>query len=309
MGEMTDIDEVQSQNQFLTEMNWRLQSILASLPIAWIGTDTQGRIYEMNDAAQAQFGYAGFELFETPLAEVFLGSEDREAFAAMLQEAVQDDKRTSIELPAVTKDGNRLMVDWSAMPMKGMDGVISSVRLIAIDITARVLQADNLKVLAFKDALTGLCNRRSFMEAVQEIGNRKPGQVCSVILMDVDRFKNYNDTYGHPEGDTLLRRIGDVLSASLRDPYLPARYGGEEFIVLLPGADEQKAIQVAERLRLAIESQTLELHGATVSLGVATTNDLANDSKSIIEHADQALYRSKHDGRNRTSLWRENLAA
>ena len=309
MGEMTDIEGIERQNQHLTESNLRLHRILASLPIAWIGTNTQGCVYEMNDAAQTQFGYPFFEIFESQLADIILDPEDREIFNEHLRAAIADDKRTSFELPAVTKDGNRLMVDWSVMPMRGMDGEVSSVRLIANDITERVRQADRLKDLAFKDVLTGLCNRRSFMDAVQSVGARSPKQTCSIILMDVDKFKNYNDTYGHPEGDTLLRRIGDILGASLRDPYLPARYGGEEFIVLLPGANEEQAFQVAERLRQAIESQTQDLHGATVSLGISTTESLSNEAQTVIEQADQALYHSKHAGRNRTSTWSDKLAA
>lgn len=309
MGGMTDIESIERQNQHLTESNLRLHRILASLPIAWIGTDTQGRVYEMNDAAQAQFGYPVFEIFESCLAEVFLDPEDRETFNARLQDAIRDDQKIAFELPAVTKDGNRLMVEWSVMPMQGMDGTVTSVRLIANDITERVQQADRLKDLAFKDALTGLCNRRSFMDAMNTVGTRSPSQVCSVILMDVDKFKSYNDTYGHPEGDTLLRRIGDILGASLRDPYLPARYGGEEFIVLLPGASTDQALQVAERLRLAIESQTQDLHGATVSLGISTTDDLTIERNSVIEQADQALYSSKHNGRNQSTIWTPKLAA
>lgn len=147
------------------------------------------------------------------------------------------------------------------------------------------------------------------MDAVGTVGERSQGTPCSVILMDVDKFKNYNDTYGHPDGDTLLRRIGDILGASLRDPYLPARFGGEEFVVLLPGADEEQAFRVAERLRLGIEEQTQDLRGSTVSLGVSTTYDLRRDADLIIEQADQALYRSKHNGRNQTSRWSVDLAA
>jgi diguanylate cyclase (GGDEF)-like protein/PAS domain S-box-containing protein len=263
----------------------------------------------MNDAAQTQFGYPHFEVFEASIAEIVLGEEDREEFTSRLQEAVEADRHINVELPAVTKDGNRLMVDWNVMPMKGLNGAVSSVRLVASDITERVMQADRLRDLAFKDALTGLCNRRSFMDAVGTVGERSQGTPCSVILMDVDKFKNYNDTYGHPDGDTLLRRIGDILGASLRDPYLPARFGGEEFVVLLPGADEEQAFRVAERLRLGIEEQTQDLRGSTVSLGVSTTYDLRRDADLIIEQADQALYRSKHNGRNQTSRWSVDLAA
>ncbi|MCC6686281.1 MAG: GGDEF domain-containing protein [Fimbriimonadaceae bacterium] len=306
---MSEFEDTERQNQFLLESNLRLQRILNSLPVAMIGVDTEGRIFEMNDAAQTQFGYPHFEVFEASIAEIVLGEEDREEFTSRLQEAVEADRHINFELPAVTKDGNRLMVDWNVMPMKGMNGAVSSVRLVASDITERVMQADRLRDLAFKDALTGLCNRRSFMDAVGTVGERSQGTPCSVILMDVDKFKNYNDTYGHPDGDTLLRRIGDILGASLRDPYLPARFGGEEFVVLLPGADEEQAFRVAERLRLGIEEQTQDLRGSTVSLGVSTTYDLRRDADLIIEQADQALYRSKHNGRNQTSRWSVDLAA
>lgn len=302
---MRDPVEIERQNQHLTESNLRLHRILASLPIPWIGIDTSGRIYEMNDAAQAQFGYEAFEVFEVPLADIVLGPEDRETFAVRLKEAIADDRRTTFELPAVNREGGRLMIEWGVMPMRGVDGDVSSARLIANDITERVMQADKLKDLAFKDALTGLCNRRSFMDVLQA----SPAHPLSLILMDVDRFKNYNDTYGHPAGDTLLRRIGDLLVSNLSAPYLPARYGGEEFVVLLPGTDTPGAFEIAEMVRTIIHDNTQDLHGATVSLGVATAGAKVTNTAELIEQADQALYCSKHEGRNRTSIWSEQLAA
>lgn len=122
-----------------------------------------------------------------------------------------------------------------------------------------------------------------------------------MILLDVDRFKLYNDTHGHRAGDEVLRRLARVLRTSLDGQSLAARYGGEEFLILLPGADVREAGESAERVRRAIETADWPLRPVTASLGVATLRcDLA-DPYELIDEADQALYRSKRRGRNRAT--------
>ncbi len=307
-GLQEQLDDVQVISENFRMATFRLQQVLSYMPIACIGIDVQGRVYEWNEAAQQTFGYAQFDLFETILTEAIIGPEDREIFDARIQEAIEQDQPITFELPTVGKDGQRAMVEWNMMPMRGLNGEVSSLQLTANDITERVLQADKLKDLAFKDALTGLCNRRSFLDTLQQFyPETSPSNPCAVILMDVDKFKNYNDSYGHPEGDALLRRVGELMSTLVPEPFLPARYGGEEFIVFLSGADVKQAFILAETLREAIESQTQDLHGATASFGVSGSLNADVPATEMIEQADKALYYSKHMGRNRTSVWSPEL--
>lgn len=171
-----------------------------------------------------------------------------------------------------------------------------------------------LKLLAETDGLTGLMNRRSFDARIEEelARSERERRPLSVVLFDVDHFKSYNDTLGHPAGDECLKVVARcVKMALLRQGDVAARYGGEEFIAILPGTDEDSAYQVAERARRAL----LELgvpHGAvrggrvTMSAGIATYAGPATplSSSQLVLHADEALYQAKGAGRNRVMGWK-----
>jgi diguanylate cyclase (GGDEF)-like protein len=119
----------------------------------------------------------------------------------------------------------------------------------------------------------------------------------SLILLDVDHFKSFNDTFGHPAGDDVLRQIASAMSGCCRTTDVPARIGGEEFAVLLPGTGTEGAEVLAERIRQAIEAGPWPLRPVTASFGIATLGPTG--PQSLIEAADRALYQAKHTGRNR----------
>jgi diguanylate cyclase (GGDEF)-like protein len=163
--------------------------------------------------------------------------------------------------------------------------------------------------LANIDELTGLGNRRLINQVLREEINRARRAQTSigVILIDVDYFKKYNDSYGHPAGDEVLRRLGDLMQrATARAGEVVARYGGEEFIVVLPNADVHDAMRTAERLKRLVYEENIPHRDSeiadriTISQGiVALKPDQATDAGGIIDAVDAALYQSKHDGRNR----------
>ena len=168
-----------------------------------------------------------------------------------------------------------------------------------------------LERLAMHDALTGLANRRCFDETlVQEAGRaRRSGTSLALLMIDIDHFKQYNDTYGHPAGDACLQQVARVLSTCIRrPPDLVARYGGEEMAVILPDTHSAGAAVVAglilERLAQApIAHASSPFAQVTVSIGVACTTPGASDSwQSLLERADQALYAAKAAGRNRLQV-------
>ncbi|MCW3053712.1 MAG: diguanylate cyclase domain/uncharacterized domain [Chthonomonadales bacterium] len=157
-----------------------------------------------------------------------------------------------------------------------------------------------LEALATTDGLTGLKNHRTFQERLQEEVRRavRYGSPLSILMLDVDRFKTYNDAFGHPAGDAILRKIAEVLQAKARTTDLVARYGGEEFAVILPETDREQARTAAERFRGAIESASWPEWAVTASFGVATLSRTTGDAVALIAQADAALYQSKRIGRN-----------
>jgi diguanylate cyclase (GGDEF)-like protein len=160
---------------------------------------------------------------------------------------------------------------------------------------------------ATTDSLTGLANRLSFDEelALEWRRAERVGDPLALILLDIDNFKAINDTQGHQGGDEVLRQVGDVLAASVRQVDLAARYGGEEFAVIVPETDLDGALDLAERLRESLESTEIELqNGArlsvTASFGAAVKGDLTGGEK-LIAAADRELYEAKRSGKNRVA--------
>ncbi|NEZ03280.1 diguanylate cyclase [Wenzhouxiangella sp. XN201] len=165
---------------------------------------------------------------------------------------------------------------------------------------------DSLRDQSIRDPLTGLYNRRFLDENLgREISrSRRTGNPLSVIVLDVDHFKQFNDSLGHDAGDAVLIDLARLLAEQARDMDLPCRLGGEEFLIVLPRASVEQAMLAAERLRKAVSDMDVEyrgqpLHGVTVSLGVASYPDHGDEAESLIKAADQALYRAKRAGRDR----------
>ena len=164
-----------------------------------------------------------------------------------------------------------------------------------------------LKELVIRDGLTGLFNHRHFKEVLdRELARSvRYERTLSLIMLDVDNFKDYNDTHGHPAGDEVLKTLADIISTRLRVVDCPARYGGEEFAVLLPETDWKGGRTVAEDIRAQMENypfngrESQPLGKVTVSVGVAEFNPSSAELPSLLERADEALYRAKSEGRNR----------
>jgi len=167
---------------------------------------------------------------------------------------------------------------------------------------------ESLAALAVTDALTGLPNHRALQRVFDEqfAPTAFPAQISALCFLDLDHFKDINDTYGHAAGDTALCELATLLRSNVQATDLVGRWGGEEFIIVLPRIQETDASVVAERLRAAIAAHCFSIAGGihlTVSLGIAMFPYDASNSKSLLEKADQAMYTAKSLGRNRVCMY------
>jgi len=160
-----------------------------------------------------------------------------------------------------------------------------------------------LENLAMTDPLTGLANRRALETALESAVSRAKRHRfdLSVIFLDVDHFKQFNDRFGHKVGDEVLRVVARVLLSTVRAEDVAGRYGGEEFLVVLPDIDLAGSVTVAERIRTAVRALNLPLPPVTISLGVATLEAQSSSVAALVAKADRALYVSKRSGRDRVT--------
>ncbi len=173
---------------------------------------------------------------------------------------------------------------------------------------SHALRLENLEKEARNDGLTGLLNRKTFCGRLGNVLSRLDSRYpCAVIMLDIDHFKKVNDTYGHPAGDEVLRKVSNVILKTVRKVDMAGRYGGEEFVVYLHGTDQTHASQVAERLRLMIRQTRFFFNerelGVTASLGIACYPGHGGTGEELLRNADAALYGSKQGGRDRTTVY------
>jgi diguanylate cyclase (GGDEF)-like protein/PAS domain S-box-containing protein len=258
-------------------------------------------------------------LFGRPVSDVvghsvaeFVFNEDlpviAEATRQVMTGALSD---TTVTVRVIKGDGSLLWVEVaSRLVGESVPGSPGDRAVIMRDVSDRKALEDDLRAMAMRDGLTGLANRRAFDEALLAAWERtvREKSQMSLLLLDIDQFKTFNDAYGHQVGDDCLRSVGGALKLAARRPGdLVARYGGEELAIILPGADLAAAATVAECARKAVEDlcipDGLQLGGVvTVSVGVATA--LARDGGSsempqaLLSSADRALYTAKDAGRN-----------
>ncbi len=244
--------------------------------------------------------------------------EDRERVVNFCVSQSKDGCDHEADYRALTQDGRYVWIRDVVHVVRNADGEVDSLVGFMFDISERkateqklmALQQE-LEALSFKDGLTGVANRRMFDSILETEWThaRRNSQPLSLILIDIDYFKQYNDHYGHIQGDDCLKRVGEVLgSAATRARDLLARFGGEEFALVLPETDAAAALKVAERCRSLIFKEQMP-HATspispilTVSLGVNTIIPGHSDQPlAFVEAVDRQLYQAKQAGRNRVA--------
>jgi diguanylate cyclase (GGDEF)-like protein/PAS domain S-box-containing protein len=317
----------------------RVRKALDTLTEGVIVLDTNGRVVLANQAfrelhGEDKVGLSARRASEIPWLKAALG-EERDAEEHPWAIAMRDGETVAgemLEIPHID-DGPR-KAKLAASPITDGRGAVRGCLVSFTDVTEldrknnelqgalseleasrQKIEAQNeeLKGLANIDPLTGCLNRRAFFEQAEEVLRkaRQDGSPVCCLMTDIDKFKHFNDTYGHAVGDQVLVQVARVLKAALRPTDILCRYGGEEFCILLPGVDALRAAVVSERIRFRVEAQAgpgiRSLPGlrVTSSFGLSSMEFGAPNLKSLMDEADQALYAAKQAGRNKVVRYDE----
>lgn len=281
-----------------------LQNVLDILPVGVWLIDESGAIVYGNPAGQNIWGgarYVGVDQFREykgwwlSSGELIKG-EDWAASRAITRGETSIDEEIEIE----AFDGTRKIILNSAMPIMDEDNRILGAIIVNIDITRRKKIEMQLREISEHDHLTKAYNRRHMYKLLgTEIERaRRYSTPLSIIMFDIDYFKDINDTYGHIAGDTILIGIVESIQKELRASDLLARFGGEEFVIIMPGIGNAEARMLAERLNKLIPTLEFEFaRGITCSFGVCQSRP-DDDIDSLIRRVDRLLYKTKHSGRD-----------
>jgi diguanylate cyclase (GGDEF)-like protein len=214
------------------------------------------------------------------------------------------------ETERLRKDHKLIHVSVTISPIFNNKRQVIGASKIARDISERKILEAELQRQARVDYLTDVCNRRHFMEQAEQEFSRtaRYGNNLSLLMIDIDSFKQINDSYGHKAGDIVLKKLAEISLRILREMDTIGRIGGEEFAILLRETQQEGAMEVAERLREAFTVEQINLEGQkepihfTVSMGLATLNSNDESIDSLLNRADKALYEAKRTGRNKVCI-------
>lgn len=329
-------DALRAMNESLRHASRRFEELFNGLPVACFTMDEYGLIHEWNRQSVIDFKIPNHQVFQQPVWEV-LGDQSSGFWNEGISETIQrgsfmEDQDWCLK----TEDGSERYFVCNLFGLRDLSGGLIGAISANLDITERkeaerrideqmetintyardlqrqkgLLEKANarLEQMAHTDVMTGLMNHRGFQDELARAHERsiRIGIPLSLILMDVDHFKRFNDEFGHQGGDAILQRFGQMLQSVTRKNEPPARYGGEEFAVILEGASAETALAAAERIRGAIHKRAWPYRNITASFGVATSVSGELTREELIRRADIALYASKEGGRDRVSLYQDS---
>jgi diguanylate cyclase (GGDEF)-like protein len=262
-------------------------------------TDNEGLIIFSNQAAQQVLGKTEPQVNGQP-AVIILAEWLPEAMHAW------NDQKAEVQLVVGQADAQYLRLKIS--PIIGNADEAIGTLLTLNNNTDQKNYEKRLTELAICDPLTGSYNRRYFYEMAHTYFHQmqRSASPFIILMIDLDHFKNINDTYGHASGDLVLQRVAAVCKKQVRNQDIFSRYGGEEFILAMPETSLQNGLYVAERLRRSIDALSTELDGIPVSASIGvveTSGELELTLDALINRADEAMYSSKQAGRNRVTAW------
>ncbi|HTI46524.1 MAG TPA: PAS domain-containing protein [Casimicrobiaceae bacterium] len=312
----TDVHDQKRNEDALRRANWMLSSHISNTPLAVLEWDPDLKLIRWSPQAQNIFGWSADEILGMALTDnPMIHGDDVEAILGLVTKLMTGlEPRATSLTRNYRKNGDVIWCEWYHSGLLGDDGQVVSILSFVQDVSSRIQAEERLQYMATRDALTGLPNRLLLHERLtQAIAQaRRNGRRVGVLFIDLDRFKNVNDTLGHRIGDELLKHVTQALSAALRETDLLARLGGDEFMVIVEDFDDPQVLgRIAQKLLDAIAQPfTIEEHDiyVTSSIGIAVYPDDSDDPDELLKHADVAMYRSKDLGRNTYQFLDANLA-
>jgi diguanylate cyclase (GGDEF)-like protein/PAS domain S-box-containing protein len=312
-GMATDITERKQMEEALRMSQSHLQALFDNAAVGIIEMTPDGRWLDVNQRALQMLGYTQHELSQRTYLDIIHPAERAHSLSSFSSVCRDGKQPARTERRYLCKDGTTFWGDLSLAAIRDEHGNITSILGILVNITRlkeaeAILKQTNAQLTqqATHDLLTGLYNRHYLDETLPrelQRATRHRRSSVGVIMLDIDHFKRFNDTYGHDGGDALLRAVGAFLQTNIRGEDIACRYGGEEFSLVLPGASLVDTQQRAEAIRAGVQALVVEHAGqalthVTVSLGVAVFSDYRTTADMLIRAADQALYQAKRSGRN-----------
>lgn len=291
----------------LEQSEARDRQILDAIEDGYFELDAGGVILAVNRALCQMLGYSAEELLQHRFNTI-LNAEDSQRAQQLFTQARDNGENATFAAPFSRRDGSLGYYETRFSLVHDGQGRFSGFRGILRDISAQVAYQNQLLDMAYRDPLTDLGNRKAFAEQLKSAldqAQRQQGQLA-LLYLDLDRFKEVNDRFGHDTGDALLQKIAARLRNAMRQPDLVYRLGGDEFTLLLQDANRDKALKLAERL-LAALSTPLQLGGqhidfVTPSIGIALYPEHAQTPEGLIKSADSAMYQAKRE-RNRACIY------
>jgi two-component system cell cycle response regulator len=308
-------------NQNLEYASRRFEEMFNGLPVACFTLDSTGRIQEWNRSATNAFGIEVEETFDRPVWDVFAPVDSAVWSNEVIQRLFDGESIQPFDWTFFGRDVQPKYFAGHLICLRSPNGRPVAAMCANVDVTDR--RSARLKIekyaeqladqkhelehmnerlshLAITDGLTGLWNHRRFQEMLEDSIQFHRSRMIpfSLMLLDVDHFKEFNDDFGHQVGDKVLRQFAETLRSTARVGELSSRYGGEEFAVLLQGCGKEEAMRAAVRFRKALNAQEWPHRAVTASLGISTFSDWSISGPQLVRQADDALYASKRGGRD-----------
>jgi diguanylate cyclase (GGDEF)-like protein/PAS domain S-box-containing protein len=313
----SDIHEQKQVEQELRRTNSVLSAHFDNTPLAVIEWDTELRIVRWSGQAEKIFGWNASEtLGRTLNGWRHIYEDDRDGAVAAIRALFEGRERHATVLYRnYRKDGSVIWVEWHNSALRDEGGRVISILSLAQDVSSRIQAEERLQFMATHDGLTGLPNSvllNDRLEAAMVRSRRSKARV-GVMFLDLDRFKDVNDTLGHRVGDQLLKELARRIRGVLRQSDLLARISGDEFIVLLeevpePNAPERVARKILDEVRRPFQIEGHEIH-VSGSIGLAVHPDDGEDGETLLKNADAAMYHAKELGRNGFRAFSAELGA